>query len=154
MSTDERLNIIDAVNSVGTLADFRKWEELESVFADHVVLDYSSMGAPVETKAPKEITTAWKGLLPGFDLTQHFISNHKVTIKDNEAECFSYVNAFHVLKNNSGNGDTWSVMGYYDHHLSKLNNKWKVDKMKLTVTYIGGNTDLPKLAMEALNAKK
>lgn len=144
---DER-DIINIVNSIGIYADRHDWDALLQAFADEVLLDYSSMGAPVEKLKSTEIITRWKALLPGFNMTQHTITNHRVTIAgDDEAECLSYVVAIHYLPNQSGR-NIWLVMGYYEHHLVRTNAGWKIDKMKFNSTLIDGNSDLPQMAME------
>jgi len=147
---DER-DIVNAVNSIFVESDRRHWEAVAEAFATKVVLDYASMGAQVETLTPTDIVTRWKALLPGFTMTQHVITNHRVTLNDDTAACFSYGDALHYLPNTSGQ-DTWRVMGYYDHHLVKTVQGWKVDQMKFTVTLIEGNHDLPNMAMDAVKA--
>lgn len=48
--------------------------------------------------------------------------------------------------------DTWIVRRFYDHHLIKTaKNGRKVDKMKLTVALVEGNTDIPRLAQQGSN---
>lgn len=144
--TDER-EIINVVNSIGIEADRRNWDAVQNAFAPEVLLDYSSMGAKIETLKPPQIVAGWKTVLPGFKATQHAISNHRVSVKNNEASSFSYVTALHYLPNESKN-DVWRVVGFYEHHLIKTPNGWLVDKMKFTATIIDGNLDLPKLATE------
>ncbi|HWR25614.1 MAG TPA: nuclear transport factor 2 family protein [Methanosarcina sp.] len=145
---DER-DIINIVNSIGIYADRHNWDKLSQAFAFEVLLDYSSMGAPAEKLKPPEIITRWKALLPGFKMTQHVITNHRVTITGDEAECFSYVVATHYLPNPSAK-NIWLVMGYYEHHLIRTSAGWKIDRMKLTATLIDGNTQLPQMAMETV----
>lgn len=148
---DER-EIVNVVNSIGVEADRRNWDGVESAFADEVLLDYSSMGQQVERLKAAEIVERWKGLLPGFRMTQHTITNHRVTVRDNEADCFSYVNAVHHLPNEAGE-NVWTVVGFYEHRLLKTKHGWRVDRMKLTATLVDGNNDLPKLAEEAVKTK-
>jgi hypothetical protein len=145
----DRAEIIETVNNVGIYADRHNWQGIEQCFADEVLLDYTSMvgGKPAKLKASQIIKT-WKGFLPGFKLTQHAITNHKVTTSGKEADCFSYVNAIHYLPNDSGE-DTWTVMGYYEHHLIKTDSGWKIDKMKFNLTLIQGNKKLAELAQKA-----
>lgn len=145
----DRNEIVDKVNQIAVNADRRNWQGLIGCFADEVLLDYTAMvgGEPSKLK-PEEIAEAWKGLLSGFEMTQHTVTNHEVRIKGNEAEVFSYVTAVHYLPNESGT-DTWTVVGYYDHHLMKTSLGWRVDQMKFTPTLIEGNTDLPRMAKES-----
>ncbi|MFC1743608.1 nuclear transport factor 2 family protein [Candidatus Riflebacteria bacterium] len=151
-----RNEIIERVNGIGICADTRDWKGVISCFADKVLLDYTSMvgGQPVEL-TPAVIVSSWKGLLPGFKMTQHQITNHRVKINDDEADCFSYVTAIHHLPNKSGK-DTWTVWGYYNHHLIKKDAGWKVAKMKFTLKLIEGNRSLPQLAKKVMaeRAKK
>ena len=147
---DER-EIINVVNSIGINADLRNWQAVSQAFSDEVQLDYTSMGAAVEMLKPTDIIKKWQAVLPGFQMTQHMITNHRVSITGNEANCFSYVHAVHYLPNKSNN-NTWIVMGHYEHHLVRLNQAWKIDRMKLIATLIDGNMDLPLIAMEAIKA--
>ena len=139
------------------------WDKLKSAFADEVLLDYTSMtgGQPSTSKtfdnlfagklSPDTFIASWKDLLPGFKMTQHAITNHTVTLRENGADCFSYVTAIHHLPVEKGD-NYWTVHGFYDHHLVRSASGWKVDAMKFTVRFIQGNSDLPKLAAEAVKA--
>lgn len=147
---DER-DIIKVVNSIFINTDRRDWQAVSKAFAERVLLDYSSMGAAAEELKPSEIVARWKDMMPGFKMTQHAITNHLVSFDGDKAGCFSYGNAIHHLPNDSGE-NTWRVMGYYEHHLVKTAQGWKVDRMKFTATLIEGNNDLPKTAMDAVKA--
>ncbi len=83
---------------------------------------------------PAEIIDSWKGLLHGLKMTQHTVTGHDMTIRreDNEVDCFSSISLLHYLPNETGH--------------DKTANGWKVDKMKLIVTVIEGNIDIPRLA--------
>lgn len=150
----ERNEIIDRINEIGFHADRRDWQSLTECFAERVLLDYTATegGDPVKL-IPEEIAVSWRGLLSGFHATQHQITNHKITIRGDEADSFSYVTVYHFLPTKSGN-DTWTLIGYYGHHLIRTGEGWKVDKMKFTPTVIEGNTDLPRLAREAVALRK
>lgn len=145
---DER-EIIKVVNNIGIEADQRNWSAAQNAFAPEVLLDYSSMGAKIETLKPAQIIANWQTVLPGFKVTQHQITNHRVSINGKEAECFSYVTALHYLPVETKN-DVWRVVGFYNHHLVKTESGWRVDKMKFTATMIDGNLNLPKMAIDAV----
>lgn len=153
---EELLNereITGIVNSIGIEADRRNWSAVENAFASEVLLDYSSMGAKIETLTPQQIIANWKTILPGFKMTQHAITNHRVSISNKTATCFSYVTALHYLPNDS-KSDVWRVVGFYEHRLVRTEAGWRVSEMKFTATIIDGNTDLPKLAMENVKREK
>ncbi len=139
----EKDEIIQVVNNIVITVDKHDWEGTVKCFTEEVLEDYSSMfeGALNRTKA-RDLVEKWKFLL-GFKATHHSITNHKVAIKGNEAECFSYVDAWHYLPGDRGE-EIWIVRGHYNHHLVKTDKGWKVDTMKLTATIVTGNNKLLK----------
>ncbi|MEH0154581.1 nuclear transport factor 2 family protein [Limibacter armeniacum] len=143
-----RADIIDLVNNICIGADKRDWELVKKAFDSSVTLDYSSLsGNPATVCSPQEIINGWKHALPGYTATQHMVTNHSVTIHEEEAECFSYLQAIHILPNDSGN-NTWTVFGQYHHHFNKTVKGWKIDRLTFTLVHQEGNPDLPKLARE------
>jgi hypothetical protein len=55
-------NIIETVTNVFTATDERNWALVKQSFADHVLLDYSSMTKqPAASLAADDIITAWEG---------------------------------------------------------------------------------------------
>jgi hypothetical protein len=86
--------------------DTRDWQTVRDGLADRVTLDYVSVfGGEVETIAAEEVVERWRALLPGFDATQHFLSE-LATGGDGVLEC--NVRGHHVI------GDrVWMVAGWY-----------------------------------------
>lgn len=82
-------------------------------------------------------------------MTQNVITNCRVTITGDEAECFSYVVATHYLPNQSER-NIWLLMGYYEYYLVRNNTRWEIDRMKLTATLVDGTPELPQVAMEVV----
>jgi hypothetical protein len=146
----DRQQIIDATISIAVCADHGKWDKLVSeVFADTVTVDYISLfGGESQTMSSKDLIAGWRTVLPGFECTQHLLSNHQVFITGDKAAALAYVRAHHRLPNKTG-GDTWVVGGYYDYELTRSNNGWRVTLMKLNVQYTEGNQNLLVLAQEA-----
>lgn len=143
----DKLDVIDTVNAIFIRTDLHDWARVKNAFAEEVLLDYSSMGAEAVTLSPDAIVTNWQGVLPGFKVTQHSITNHIVELAEDSATCFSYGTALHHLPNDSGD-DVWRVVGHYRHHLVRTPEGWKVDRMTFTLRFMDGNTDLPALAQE------
>lgn len=132
--------------------DERDWESLESIFADEVALDYSSMsGNPAAKLSPSQITESWKTILPGFSATHHQIGNFQIEIKDKEAHVFCYGTATHYLEDPAGN--VWTVVGSYDFQLrpDKKGN-WRVSAMRFNFKYMDGNLSLPQKAMDVVKS--
>ncbi|MEL6557343.1 MAG: nuclear transport factor 2 family protein [Bacteroidota bacterium] len=140
----------DAVNQLFVSSDQRDWNMVEQIFDDNVLLDYSSMsGNPAASLTPEAITTAWKGVLPGFEYTHHQIGNMLTTIDDNTAKVFCYGTATHYLTDEEGN--VWTVVGSYDFDLRlDAKDNWRVTSMKFNFKYQDGNTSLPEKAINRL----
>ncbi len=125
--------------------DQREWDQLKKVFADKVVLDYSSFNRqPAAELTPEQIVSAWSGFLPKFQSTHHQLGNLLVKRSANKAQVFCYGTASHYFPNESG-GNVWIVVGTYAVELIQLRGSWKVSSMKFNFKYQDGNTDLPKL---------
>lgn len=135
----------DAVNQLFIASDNRDWNQVEQTFAKDVLLDYSSMGNPSVNLTPRQITDAWKTILPGFTHTHHQIGNIQETIYKNKAEVFAYGTATHYLEDEIGN--VWTVVGTYNFTLVKEGKHWKINKMKFNFKYQDGNLSLPKKAI-------
>ena len=143
--------INQVVSQLFVASDNREWNTVEATFADQVELDYSSMnGNPAVVLSPKQITDAWKTILPGFTATHHQLGNFITKVNGDTAEVYCYGTATHYLEHEEGN--IWTVVGSYNLELTKEGDTWRVNKMKLNYKYQDGNTQLPQVAME--NVKK
>lgn len=149
VQSTQKHEIINIIDNVGTLADARKWSELENLFDKKVLLDYSSMTKqPAETLSTKEIMNRWSAFLPGFDWTSHKNTNQKVTLIDaTHAKATSDIKATHYIKGANG-GEFWVVNGSYDYTLTNKNGAWKIEYMKLNFKSTEGNNNLPNLALK------
>jgi hypothetical protein len=142
--------IIDTINRIGITVDRHDWEGCLGLFIDEPEVDYSSFsGQPGGKIKSSDLINSWKNFLPGFNFTMHFITNHKISIHDDRAGCFSYIHAIHYIKNSEG-GDMWGVYGTYEHELLKSGKNWKISKMKLNFKHQDGNLNLPQIARERM----
>ena len=141
--------INETVSQLFVATDNNEWNEVESIFADQVELDYSSMnGAPAATLTPEQITDAWKTILPGFTHTHHQIGNMISKVDGSIADVSCYGTATHYLEDEAGS--VWTVVGSYNFELEKSGDQWRVTKMKFNFKYQDGNTSLPEKAMAKL----
>ena len=85
--------------------DRRDWAAVRAGLAGEVATDYTSLfGGEPERLAADALVERWRGLLPGFDATQHLLG--PVVVDGDSAEC--NVRGYHRL------GDrTWLVAGRY-----------------------------------------
>jgi SnoaL-like domain len=135
-------HIIETISAIFNGADERNWAKIENSFADQVLLDYTSMaGGEPTVVTPQQITTAWKGLLPGFDRTLHKIGNFQI----NQNTVHFTGNAEHFI-----GSEKWIVEGTYDISFEKIGDNIKVTAFKFNFEKQSGNTNLPAKAMEII----
>ena len=149
----QEMNTINQlVTQLFVATDQQDWETVEACFAATVNLDYSSMsGNPAATVSPTEITTAWKGILPGFTHTHHQLGNFITMVDGNTAHVFCYGTATHYLEDEKGN--IWIVVGSYDFDLGIEGDNWKISSMTFHFKYQDGNTALAVKAIENAKSK-
>lgn len=140
----------EVVTRLFVSTDQRLWNEVNAAFHSKVLLDYSSMnGQPATELGPQQIIDAWKGILPGFELTHHQLGNFITHIDGQNASVFCYGTAHHYLADEDGH--LWTVVGSYDFDLVQDKQKnWKISSMKFNFKFQNGNTSLPEKAMNAL----
>lgn len=134
----DRAEIIDAVNIIGLGGDLRDWKLCRAAFADKVLTDYTSLngGTPNTTQADTLIAGWQYFFSKTFKTTQHMITNHAVKVNANTATCTSHFQAHHVYLD--GAKGSWTLGGYYNHTLARINGSWKVTEMKMTWTWEQG----------------
>ncbi len=136
--------ISTVVESVSVLADRREFDALSRLFADQLMLDYSSLsGQPKTTKAPLELMAEWASVLPGFDLTRHALSDMVVNVDGDTAKASASVVASHWL----GEG-FWQVSGSYDYELEKNSDTWLITSMTFKLSEEQGSRDIVAQAIE------
>jgi hypothetical protein len=150
----DRQDVIATANAVFNTSDRREWDACTRLFAPEVQLDYQWLsGQPPAKLSPAQIITAWQGVLPGFQFTQHMVSNHEVEFTGPDAAvCRCYGHAVHYLPGAAG-GEEWGVYGTYHLELVRGEGGWKVRAMQYNHKYQHGNAGLPALATERVEAK-
>lgn len=145
----DRQRIADVLNRYATGVDTCDWVLFRSIFEDEVELDFSALhGAqPPQVVAADEWVKFCRTVTPGFDATQHALTNMSVTFDGDTAVVRVYVHAVHYLVNDSGD-NTSSIGGYYTHHLRRHQLDWRISKCKLTPTWQSGHPKLFEMAAE------
>jgi hypothetical protein len=140
-----------AITGVSHHIDHRRWPELRELFADTVVVDYTSLfGGEVQNQKGDDLIAGWRTALTPVPVTQHFLGPIDVVIHGDTASAECHVRAHHVRRGLPG-GDEWMVAGHYVFELAKDQTAWKIRKMKLETSYQTGNT---KLLAEAAAAQE
>ncbi len=133
------------VESVAVLADSGNFEVLEKLYADEVLIDYSSLtGVDPQLKSPQALMTEWAGVLPGFDRTRHRVSNIKVTLEsENRAVATADVVADHYV------GELhWQVSGDYRYELAVFDRKWLITAATFNLTDEQGTREVSASAIQ------
>ena len=134
----DKAELKNIVKKVGSLADEHRFDELELLYNDTVLVDYSSLtGLSAEIKTNKQLINQWKEFLPNFDKTIHNLSNIKIRINDNSAIVTADISAEHYLKDMF-----WQVNGNYQYFLIKTNGIWKINKHILNLESENGTREI------------
>ena len=149
-AADER-RIIAAVDAVGFFADRGQWDRVAAQFhPEGVTLDYRShasasagMADEPVPQSPRSVIEAWQAVLPGYEHTQHVMSNHQVTVEGDGATVVSTVHATHVL-----GGEHWVFLGDYEYRLVRTDEGWRIVRMTANMRAELGDPDLPRRAAE------
>ncbi|MEV0522000.1 nuclear transport factor 2 family protein [Streptomyces sp. NPDC050439] len=141
--SEARNEVVETCTRMAVHADRREWELLHGLFADKVLLDYTSLngGDPVQL-TPQQIVDAWSATLSGYDTTQHLIANHLVRIDGNHAVCTASFQATHRLATPYG-APLWTLGGDYRWELTRADTRWLIDSVTMTATWGDGNEGLP-----------
>jgi hypothetical protein len=146
----EGTKVLAAVTNVFKGADTHDWGLVQSVLAQKVMLDYSSMNGlgPLEL-SPVEVTNNWETFLPGFDRTHHQLSAFRVQLNGSVADVYYSTVADHFIGD-----DVWTVTATYHTKLIKEDGTWLVNYHKINFENQTGNANLPKRAHEILAERK
>ncbi|MFI6792976.1 nuclear transport factor 2 family protein [Nonomuraea sp. NPDC050383] len=141
--SEARIEVVETCTRMAVHADRREWTLLRGLFAEKVLLDYTSLngGDPIQL-TPQEIVDAWSATLGGFDATQHLIANHLVRIDGVHAVCTASFQATHRLATPHG-APLWTLGGDYRWELARTGGRWLINSVVMTATWGDGNKDLP-----------
>ncbi|WP_116952420.1 nuclear transport factor 2 family protein [Jiangella endophytica] len=129
----------DSVTSLLHAVDTLDWDGVLAVLADEVRLDYTSLwGGSAETVPAPEVVARWRGLLPGFDATQH-LTGPVLAAPDGRRT--TTVRAYHLLVEGDRR-DTWMVAGWYDLRVAA----GRIAGITLHATYEEGDRALTEIA--------
>ena len=85
-SSDDKMGIVDTITAIAAGADRGDWARVRSAFATQVITDYTGLwGGEPTTQTANELMAAWSGFLPGFDTTHHMVTNHTITVLNEDS---------------------------------------------------------------------
>lgn len=145
----DKAQIESVIESFSAFADRGAFDYLGRLMTDEVTVDYTSLfGGEPATVSNVELMRQWAGLLPGFDVTRHDLSNIRVNIKGDKATATSDITASHYLgKDGLGKDGFWRITGDYLFHLEKSAVGWQIRSVKLNFKEEKGDRSLLEKAM-------
>ncbi|MEY2402256.1 MAG: hypothetical protein QOJ08_2367 [Ilumatobacteraceae bacterium] len=147
-SVEDRMNIAETMAGFAAGLDTRDWALLRSVFTDNIDVDYRSWRS--DSFGPMS-ADAWVAratrMFPGFDSTQHSLTNLRFEIDGDTATCHAYVRADHYLVNNFGDS-MFTIGGIYSDRLVRHDAGWLICGKTLKVLWSKGNKQIMTLAVE------
>ena len=148
MSTVEEITYV--LNAFGLHSDTHRWEKLEALLAPTVTIDYTSLlGGKAEPESAPAFVARWKQLIPCFTCVQHLITNHLIDVAGDSAAAETQVATLHTLKDPALAGnDAWTFGGRYDFGLVRIDGRWRIRSVTLTVTRQSGNLGMMKIAQD------
>jgi hypothetical protein len=145
----EEPSVRQTVLAIPTLVDIRAFDAIPPLFADQVMLDYTSLfgGAP-QNLSGHDVVAGWRALVPGFDATWHQLGPVDVKLLEGggaSARCS--VDARHWL-----DGALWRPIGQYAFALEKTE-RWRVTAMRLEMENELGDRSLVEAAQRRARAR-
>lgn len=150
-----RLAIIDTLSNYATGLDARDWDLWRSVFVEEVVFDLSSWsGVPPRPLNADRVVKSQAKTFAELTVTQHFFTNHRVTIDGDRARCLAHMRAEHWIRWEDGSDGRYTMFGYYDDKLVLTADGWKIEQMQLNVTQTEGERRVMDEAVARAKAKR
>jgi hypothetical protein len=150
MDPADKLAVAETVYRYATGVDRRDWALYRSLFTDTVAIDFSSF----DPKLPPRVLPAddWvAGIVPlftGLAATHHSMTNPLAEVDGDAAKITMYVQAHHV--HDPVDPASWyTVGGYYDDDLVRVDDRWLLSGVRLTITWQAGEPAIMELARAA-----
>lgn len=132
------LEIQEVLNRYALCLDDRDWSGLAACFTPDATADYGALGIHEGYPAIEALV---RGVLGKLDGSQHFVSNHVVTVRGEEASARCYLQAQHIKRGLPG-GEHYLVAGQYRDDLVRSAEGWRIRLRKLQILWAEGNPDV------------
>jgi hypothetical protein len=146
----DKLAVAETVYRYAREVDRRDWALFRSLFADTVAIDFSSFDPGLRPRVLR--ADDWvAGLVPlftGLAATQHSMTNPLAEVDGDAATITMSVQAHHVYDPEDP-ASWYTVGGYYDDELARVDSRWLLTGVRLTVTWWAGDPTIMELARTA-----
>jgi hypothetical protein len=138
----DRQAIADTITRLMLAIDRRDWRRAGSTLGEQIRTDYTSLfGGSPRTQSASELIDSWRGLLPGFDATQHLTGPIVADVAGDTARARCAVTAVHRI-----GPHYWNVSGHYDMELRRIDNAWTISAITYDHALVIGDETLPETA--------
>lgn len=147
--TPDQARARTAVAAMTALVDLRDWERLRRLFAERLLLDYTSLwGGQPQDLSRDELLAQWQAMLPGFDATMHELGQVSVSIVGDGATVAAPVTATHLLA-----GEAWIVGGRYLASLERRDDAWAIAALAYANEWERGDRALAEKARSLVHGR-
>ena len=154
-STEDRLAIIEVMNNYAAGLDARDWELWRTVFTDEATFDLSSWNqVPPRLLETDRVVKGQARIFAELKATQHFLTNHRITVQGDHARGLAHMRAEHWLLEDDGSTTRYTMFGYYDDKFLRIDNGWKMCEMQLNVTHTEGDRRVMDEAQSRAKARR
>jgi ketosteroid isomerase-like protein len=129
--------VVQVTLRYATAIDSRDWDLFASCFAVDAVAHYHQPGQDDIHGRDAILAFMQAGIEP-LTGTQHFVSNHVVSIDGDSATCVSYVASQHVRRKAEG-GPLLMIAGIYRDQLQRIDNSWEITRRDAHGSWVAGN---------------
>ncbi len=133
----DREQIREAVYVYPVSIDTRDWKRFRTIFTDEIeiLLKMADVQRAPQRVNADEFTKLVSEVIESFAVTQHFLNDYHIEVNGDEAKCLLYMYARHIAPRNRPSQAIWDIGGYYEFHLKRTANGWKVPKYTLIGTW-------------------
>jgi SnoaL-like domain len=152
MDSADTLAVAETVYRYATGVDRRDWALYRSLFTETLTIDFSSFDPdlPPRTMRADDWVAGVVPLFTGLAATQHSMTNPLVIVDGDAARITMYVQAHHVYDPHDP-ASWYTVGGYYDDTLVRVEGRWLLSGVRLTVTWRAGDPAIMELARASGN---
>ena len=120
--------------------DYRDWTLFDSLFTEEVEADFTAYGVPKQRVPREALRQSYQHNLGREGLrTQHIVSNFRIKINGDTAQCVSNFLAQHYIKGFEG-GEEFFLRAEYTDQLVRTGEGWKISALTLSnLFYVTGN---------------
>lgn len=140
MATDDKAEIIEALNLYAFALDAHAWDLFDDIFTEDVIMDLGP--ASVAWSGRADFIQGFKDFHATLDNHQHTMMGHLVHLEGEKAYAFTYGNWL-LIRDAADGGPAWMGTGWYDDELVRVDNRWKISKRVCRLLSWTGNPRVP-----------